>query len=276
MSKLFAAELSRMKKSRCFIYSMIFMLVLGIIMPLIQLNNMKQYGTSLMIENSFFAYTLFIGILLAVFSSFYIGTEFSDGTIRNKLIVGHNRTSIYLVNCLITMLAGCLMCLAYIITYTLLGIPLLGFFTVDLLILFLFILCSLFMSLAYSAIFTMIAMLVQNKSLTSVICILSAFVLLIGATYINSQLNQPKTFEAYSFNTGDSSSKTEIIENPRYLTGSKRAIYEFIYDFLPPCQAVQLSDMSAVHLWQMTLYSFIIIVIVTPLGICRLKKKDIN
>lgn len=276
MSKLFAAELRRMKKSRCFISCIGFMFSLGLIMPLIQLNNMKQYGASLSIENTFFAYALFIGILLAVFCSLFIGTEFSDGTIRNKLIVGHDRTSIYLINLFITMIAGCMMCMTYIITYTILGIPLLGFFTVDLTILFSFILCSLIMSFANAAIFTSITMFVQNKSLTSVICILSAFILLIGATYINSQLNQPKTYEAYGFNTEGSTSEVEIIENPRYLTGSKRAVYEFIYDFLPPCQALQLSEMSAVHLWQMSFYSLLIVMTITPIGICLFKKKDIN
>lgn len=276
MNKLLTAELSRMKKSRCFIYSMVFMLILGIIIPFIQFKNMKQYGTSPMIENTFFAYAVFIGILLAVFSSLYIGTEFSDGTIRNKLIVGHKRNMIYLSYCIMTMIAGCLMCLAYIITYTIFGIFLLGFFTLDFTILIQFILCSVMMTLAYSAIYTMIAMLIQNKAITSVICILGAFILLIGATYVNSQLNQPKTYEAYSFNTEDNSSKLEVIENPRYLTGSKRAVYEFIYDFLPPCQAIQLSDMSAVHLWQMSFYSLLIIIIVTPVGIYRFKKKDIN
>lgn len=275
MSKLLAAELSRMKKSRCFIFSMIFMLVLGLLMPLLQLKNMKQYGLSIMIESTFFTYAVFIGVLLAVFASLYIGTEFSDGTIRNKLIVGHNRTSIYLVEGLVTMIAGCLMCLTYIIIYTLLGIPLLGFFTIDFTILILFILCSFMMSFAYAAIYTMIAMLIQNKALTSVVCILGAFILLIGATYINSQLNQPKTYEAYSFNSGGSG-ELEIIENPRYLTGLKRTAYEFLYDFLPPCQAVQLSDMSAAHPWLMSLYSFLIILFVTPIGIYQFKKKDIN
>lgn len=276
MSKLFAAELNRLKKSRCFIFCISIMFALGIFLPLMQLNDMRQYGASLMIESTFFAYTIFTGILLAVFCSLFIGTEFSDGTIRNKLIVGHSRTAIYLVNCLVSMLAGCLMCLAYIISYTILGIPLLGFFTVDLTILLLFVLCSLLLSLAYSAIYTMLAMLVQNKSLTSVLCIIGAFLLLIGATYINSQLNQPETFEAYRFDTGDSSSEVEIIENPRYLTGAKRAVYEFMFDFLPPCQALQLSNMSAVHLGQMSLYSVFIVITTTSAGLYLLKKKDIK
>ena len=276
MSRLLAADFSRLKINRCFRYCMIFMLTLGIFVPLMQFNNMKQYGLSIIIENTFFAYTIFIGILLAVFCSLFIGTEFSDGTIRNKLIVGHSRSTIYLSNCIVTMVGGCLMCFAYIITHTLIGFPLLGSFTIDFTILIQFIACSLIMSLAYSAVFTMIALLTANKSLTSVICILGAFILLISATYINSQLGQPETYEAYTFDNSSGSSKTEIVENPRYLTGTKRAVYEFIYDFLPPCQALQLSDMSAVHLWQMSLYSLIIIVIITPTGIHFLKKKNIN
>ena len=39
---------------------------------------------------------LFIGIILAVFCSLFIGTEHNDGTIRNKIIVGHEKSKLFI------------------------------------------------------------------------------------------------------------------------------------------------------------------------------------
>ena len=51
---------------------------------------MKQSGYINNLDNGFFMCALFIGIILAVFCSLFIGTEHNDGTIRNKIIVGQN------------------------------------------------------------------------------------------------------------------------------------------------------------------------------------------
>ncbi|MGY3662454.1 MAG: hypothetical protein ACXAHE_00930 [Roseburia sp. 1XD42-69] len=48
----------------------------------------------------------------------FLGTDYSDGTIRNKLTVGHTRTNIYLANLIVTFAAGLLiMCVWFIGTY---------------------------------------------------------------------------------------------------------------------------------------------------------------
>ena len=44
----------------------------------------------------------------AVFSSLFLGTEYSNGTLRNKLMIGSGRTSIYLSNLICTVSGGLL------------------------------------------------------------------------------------------------------------------------------------------------------------------------
>lgn len=44
----------------------------------------------------------------AVFSSLFLGTEYSNGTLRNKLMIGSDRTSIYLSNLICTVSGGLL------------------------------------------------------------------------------------------------------------------------------------------------------------------------
>ncbi len=62
---------------------------------------------------SFFAVAVFIGI--------FVGTEYSDGTIRNKLVVGHTRTTIYLSKFIVCVCADILMCLLNIAVILILG-----------------------------------------------------------------------------------------------------------------------------------------------------------
>ena len=168
--------------------------------------------------------------------------------------IGYSAT-IYLSNLIVCLFCGLIMCLGFIICYCLAGIPLLGFFTIDLRIILILIFCSILCAAASSACCVMVAMLCQNKALSAIICVLGAFVLLIGATYVHSQLNQPETYATYELtNNGDEPGVSKTVPNPRYLTGAKRTVYEFIYDFVPPCQAVQLANLGVAHPWRLPLY----------------------
>ena len=72
------------------------MFIVGRAFPLLRYKDMKQSGYINNLDNGFFARALFIGIILAVFCSLFIGTEHNDGTIRNKIIVGQKeKRSIY-------------------------------------------------------------------------------------------------------------------------------------------------------------------------------------
>lgn len=138
MSKLLSANFIRLRKDKFFWIGMIFMLAAGISFPVMRYMDMRQTQTINNIDNGFFGCALFIGIVMAVFCSLFIGTEYSDGTIRNKVIIGQKRVSIYLANFIICSIVSIVMCAMFFIPYLCIGIPLLGFFEMDIKMVLLF------------------------------------------------------------------------------------------------------------------------------------------
>ena len=88
MSKLLSAGFIRLRKDKIFWIALIFMFGAGVFFPVMRYMDMQQSGYINNIDNGFFACALFIGIVMAVFCSLFIGTEYSDGTIRNKVVIG--------------------------------------------------------------------------------------------------------------------------------------------------------------------------------------------
>ena len=172
MNKLLSADFARLKKDTFLKFCLIFMFIIGILCPVISYKSMIKYEYTVYLENNFFSYSSFMVILFSAFCSLFIGTEYSDGTIRNKLIIGHKRMDIYLSNLITCIISGFAMCAAYLISYLCVGVPLLGFFTaVEIRVVWIFLGCNLVLTIALAAIFTLISMLNQNKALSAVICI---------------------------------------------------------------------------------------------------------
>ena len=107
MSKLLSANFIRLKKDKFFWSGLVFMLAAGIFFPVMRYMDMRQTQTINRIDNGFFGCALFIGIVMAVFCSLFIGTEYSEGTIRNKIIIGQKRGTVYLSNLLHALCKRC-------------------------------------------------------------------------------------------------------------------------------------------------------------------------
>lgn len=279
MNKLLSANFIRLKKDTFFRLCIIFMAAMGALLPVLDYHTMITYDITLYIDNSFFGYISFMVIVFSAFCSLFIGTEYNDGTIRNKLIIGHKRIDIYLSNLTVCIAAGVIMCIAYLIPYLAVGIPLLGFFHINnISAIWIFLGCSFVLIIALAAIFTLISMLNQNKAISAVICILGLFVLLMAGSFINSQLSQPEYFEEFAYM--DPGTKELTIEpsmaNPYYIRGTQRRIYEFLNDFLPGSQVVRLTSMDAPNPELLAMYSGIIATAATGLGIFFFRKEDIK
>ena len=275
MRKLYAANLIRLWKNKIFRGSLILMAVLGAYIPVTDYINMRQDNSVIPLESSFFSYIIFLPIILSVFCSMFVGTEYSDGTIRNKITVGHKRQDIYLANLFICMTAGVLLNMVFSVCYLGVGIPLLGFFEIPLRGIGVFFLASLVLYVTFAAMFTCAAMSNANKAAGAVLCVLSVFLLIAVGTYIESRLSEPEIYNGYVI-TEDGVEIGDERKNPAYLDGTKRKVYEFLHDFLPGDQIIQCSSMEAEHPFRLPVYSAIIFAGTTAAGIVIFKRKDIK
>ena len=278
MNKLLSANFARLKMDKVFWIGMSFMFAAGIFGVTMKIMN-DPIATA---DQLLLIFPVLIGIVSAAFCSLYIGTEYSDGTIRNKLIVGHTRNAVYLSNFITCSAAGIFMCLSYIAAVVALGLPLLGLSEGGLRSVAVLILVAFIMVITCTALLTLLCMLNQNKAAAAVICILIIVALLVLAAMINARLEAPQFNYSYQlggntvYSHSSDNNAAEKVLNPRYLEGMKREVYQFLLDFLPTGQAIEISSQSTPHLWRLPLYSLFITLVTSVSGVTCFRKKDLR
>lgn len=277
MNKILNANFKRLFANKLFLSATAFMFLLGIFIPFPQyFQSLKSELSVVELDRVFFAYAIFVPIIGAVFCSVFIGTEYSDNTIRNKVSVGHKRIDIYFANFIVCACANLMMCAAFIIPCLIVGIPLLGFFVKSSSYIILSVVCSVFLIMAFTAIFTLISMINLNKTAGVIICIFATLFMIILGTYLYSSLEQPETFSPYSMSLNGEFVQEQEQPNPYYVGGVQREIYKFLLDFTPGGQTIQILGNFAVNFLQMILYSIFIFVAAIGFGIYFFKRKDLN
>lgn len=276
MRKLLRANFTRLWHDKIFLISCAFMFLTGVALPIIHCVDNRTNGAVWTPDSSFFGYALYAPVLIALVSALFVGSEYSAGAIRNKMIVGHRRCCIYLANLITCIAGGVLLCVAYAVPYTCLGLVLLGGFTSAPQTVLLYAVLYFALISAFSAVFVCISMLCTNRTYATAGCILLTIVLLIAGVVIVSALNEPEFYPAYSYSENGESVGEEEARNPNYLSGVKRQVYEFLYDFIPGGQVLQLVNMKAEKPAVLALYSIVILLVVSGCGLLAFRRKDLK
>lgn len=262
MRNLIFANTTRLKKSKLF-WSGIFISALYtvflLIMNYIEMTSLSEV-TTVSLNWFFFSAISVAAIFCPIFSGFFIGTEYSDGTIRNKLIAGHKRGNIYLANGFIIFCAESLLFLVSAVIIIVFGIPMFGLNIEYPLHFILHLLAGILMLAAFAGVFTMVSTLISNKTSSVAACLIIYAVLFIITNYLRIAV-----FSYYGeMALGGTSSKATKI------------ILEFLYDFLPTGQSLQISSGIILHPYSFFLYSLINIILTTILGLFVFTRKDIK
>jgi len=258
MSKLLNAGLVRLFHNRLFRIGMLLSASFGILMNLIRYLDIQknpeayaklgaEYHSA---EGFVFSGALYMMFLIAVVVVTILGTEYSDGTIRNKIIVGHKRSNIFLANYGIGAAASLCMLLTFIGVTLIVGKALLPATCLTPKELISFVLSECASMLALTAIFVMITMLVGSKSTAIATCLILTVVSFAAGMTISSKLSEAQ--------------------------GTKRAVYEQLNNILPVNQVLQVMMFEKDNLIIMAVYSVLLIAVCNLVGILEFKKSDLR
>lgn len=292
MRNLLRANFSRLFKSKIFYLAVLVMAGLAACATWNQWDEMRKYGSVASVDYALFLSQVLFGIVAAIFVSLFVGVEYSDGTIRNKLMVGRKRTDIYLANFITCMAALAIVYAASTAVALGMSTLLLEPSVVPAKHLWIAFGMGLFTVLAYAAIYNFFAMLLSNKTYTAIASILLAFGLMICAAYVQNRLDQPEFYQqlAPGIVTGADEDvtmavmedgtvaemKLETVPNPLYLSGAERERFQFFLDVNPYGQTTELAMLNIPHPGRIILLDLGIVLIFGLGGVTLFRRKDIK
>ena len=130
--------------------------------------------------------------------------------------------------------------------------------------------------IAFTALFTLIAMVCRNRTHTTAGCILLTVVLLFAGVYISSTLEEPEYLAAYSYTENGVTIEEPEQKNPYYITGTKRQVYELLQDLTPGGQVIQISEMGVKKPVMLAIYDGLILLLVTGFGLIVFRREDLK
>ncbi len=276
MSKLLRANFMRLKKDKVFWLCVLAIFSLAVF-NMLNLYRQAKSGVSLPVDSQdthFFELLPFIGILAAVVISLLFGTEYSDGTMRNKIIVGSTRTSIYMATFVTSAIASTVVTLAWF-AGGLVCHPLLGAFNTTFIDLLLNVMTAILTCVALSAVFTFVSIACTNKAVGAVTAILLAFMLMIAGSLIYNGLAAPEMIGDMQI-TSNGLEFGEPYPNPEYIAEPIRSVLQSVLLILPTGQQILLANLELANPWMCMGLSAIVTVVVTAFGMILYRKKDLK
>lgn len=260
MRKLLAADFAQLLRDKVFWAAFAFMIVSTAILVvsthnMIALDNYAP-GTWTA-ETSMFCMLPSVGIVNAIWLHLFIGSDYDEGTIRNKFICGHTRRAIFFSHWLIASAGALIILAASLVLGTVLSAHYFQTFALDVSNLcWLFLSCAM-LTVAYAAINVALAMNISRKA-SSVVC---GMIVMIGMSTFTSFLEVELS---------------SVLVSGWTPVTLKDHLILLLYDLLPSGQCSQINAMMFDHLARWPLYSLILIVLVTAAGFLLFKRKDIK
>lgn len=277
MRKLLAAEFTRI------FHSLIFIIALGSTVIVGELGALMCDDTSEIGMNFLFGFPYLVWIF-PILIALFLGIEYSDGTIRNKLIIGHRRSSIYLSKLIVCSAVNimlyffnivCVFALAKLQGKHIAFVGKTGKIGI-------YFAAGIGIVLAFTAILVAVSMSIQSRAAGVVLCMAMVIWWLMWSSTILYDLDEPEYdyYPAYQSSVPSENDmgyeKTFTVreqKNPYYVDGRKREVYEFLSNVLPYAQVMQISYEEG-NVAAMCINNIILILASTGIGMVIFQKKD--
>ena len=334
MIRLLRANYARIFRSWYFQLSAVIFIILNVIIPVSAYRDMKKYPDYYIQDvveleeipfdsdeerDEFIKYTLkevshggymfksgmLFLFIIPIIIGLFIGTDYSDGTIRNKLVVGHTRFNVYLANLITGVSVSVLIYLAGIAASYITGLICFKNDVLSASETFLFVITGILITASWSAICTLISMLFHSKAGSVVISLLIAAFMAVFSLEIIHSLSEPEFYDENVYMLEESATTFEFSkpfeemteedfmdmgitpgeiedlvsmkgENPNVPHGVKRAIFKFVRDVSPGCQIVNIADWQDEYNDKTILWSSVIILLTTSAGIFIFRRQNLK
>lgn len=245
MRKLITANFYRFRKDRfswCVAGLIVVLSLVNVFNSARSFEAMAARGYIMTVDDYFFNQAPLIGMFLALLISMFMGTEFGDGTIRNKLIIGHKRHHILLSNFISCALAAILLAAVWMLISALL-LGLIGPLEMSVPEFIGCIFVAFGFAVAFASLFTVIGSLSSNKAMTIIYTFGVFIILAIAASGLYDRLSEPEMHTGMML-VGNQLVEMEPTPNPLYLSGMTRTVCELALEFLPTGQAGLLGEVA--------------------------------
>lgn len=282
MRNLLRAGLTRLMKDKLFYMGLLLALLCGLA-PMHTLRTLVVVKGEIVAvrqaDNFLFTAQPFLGLLYAAFAGLLIGAEYEEGTMRNKLIVGCSRASVYLSQLGVCVLACLCFALATLIgafggaaVLSALDITFLRMSAAHALVA---VAVTLGAAAALACVFSLLAMLCSSRPISIVAGVLLAIGLLLAGAVIYNRLCEPEMTSSMML-TINGMERAEPQPNTMYVAGRAREALQFIEDCLPTGQMIQLSNLELARPVLSLCGSAIIALTATLAGLLAFSRKDIR
>ena len=277
MRKLLSANFARLWKEKMFWFAFTFMSLGSAAFGWMSYHTaLKNTGSQLYAEDMMFNMSPMMGLVFAFFISMRIGTEFDEHTVRNKFIVGYNHTQVYFAEYVTCWVASLVLFSVMILCSTVSGYLIFGSFRLPWKDIAYLLLCGILMTSTFSAMCVGLCMNVRSKSTSLVASLIFLFAIILLASFCITALEQEPTMYSYINVTMEGIAYGEVVENPDYIDGFQRTVYELIADLLPSGQAIQLNNLQYERAKSWPLLSVIMLLFTTIAGYLSFRKRDIQ
>ena len=282
MRKLLSANFRRLWRSKA-----LWLIVLGVVLFSLYIayqggdfaRSRIERGLPADLELFYFQFVPFTGILYGLLIRLFSDPEHHEGTLRNKLIVGHSRRDIFLSNYIVNF-TGCCIVLTAFFLFGLLELYSIGPFALGTEQLLFYYLIAFGMTASFAAIYTWITTASTNPTLTALYVglVWAAMILLASGLYDRlSELEMTGGASGFVMAFVDG----EFVEmpsepNPRYLSGWVRTVCEFVLDALPTGQGILMSEVEIAHPIRELVSSLVITTVALAGGVFHFNRKDLK